>query len=79
MRMIDKAQSLPFINICFALSGGSTKEMPIIQPQIFSLNIQRGIAAIMIFRDAERADNISAASTKNIAKRKWRGSLGAHL
>lgn len=64
-------QNLGFRKTSFSLAGGGTKRIPIARPQIVSWKNKNNICAVVIFRDEERGNKISVASTNNIYKNEW--------
>ncbi|WP_198170094.1 BNR repeat-containing protein [Mucilaginibacter arboris] len=66
-----KVQNLGFRKTAFSLSGGGTKSIPISRPQILASQKSNHLAAILIFRDAERGSKVSAAISSDLEKGKW--------
>lgn len=66
-----KVQDLGFRKTPFSLSGGGTKRIPIARPQVMVWRTGKRIAAVMVFRDAERQDKVSIALNKDIRKGHW--------
>ena len=60
-------QNTGFRKTAFSLSGMGTKHIPISRPQIVSY--KRG--AVLIFRDEERGNKVSAAINKNVKTNHW--------
>jgi hypothetical protein len=56
----------------FTLEGLGTRRIPISRPQVL-INAQRGrLRVAVVFRDAERADRISVATTDNLQNNNWK-------
>lgn len=55
----------------FTLSGTGTKRIPISRPQIIGWNNNNKIRLALIFRDAERGNAISVATTNVINSSRW--------
>ena len=55
----------------FTLSGGGTKRILISRPQVVA-DISKKLRLILLFRDSERGDKVSAAICDNPQKGKWR-------
>ena len=66
-----QVQDLGFRKTPFSLSGGGTKRIPIARPQIMVWRKGRNVAAVMVFRDAERSDKVSVALKNDITKGNW--------
>jgi BNR repeat-containing family member len=64
-------QNTGFRKTVFSLSGAGTKRIPISRPQILSFKKGNTNAVILIFRDEERGNKVSAAVNNNINKNKW--------
>jgi hypothetical protein len=56
----------------FSLSGMGSKRIPISRPQIIAGRIRNKAAAVLLFRDEERASLVSAAICRNLRKPTWR-------
>lgn len=56
----------------FSLSGAGTKKIPISRPQIIAFSRNGKSKVIVIFRDEERGNRISAAISENLAANVWR-------
>jgi hypothetical protein len=56
----------------FSLSGGGTKRIPISRPKVMVSNKDGRTRVLMIFRDEERGDKISVASTEDLAHGGWK-------
>lgn len=66
-----QVQDLGFRKTPFSLSGGGTKRIPIARPQVMVWRKGRRVAALMVFRDAERGNKVSIAMKKDLAKGNW--------
>lgn len=55
----------------FSLSGAGTKRIPISRPQILVRSKEQQPEVVVIFRDSERGDRVSAAVTEDITKGVW--------
>lgn len=67
-----QVRNLDFRKTPFSLSGGGTKRIPISRPQIVVWNKGRKVNAVLLFRDAERGNKVSAALLSDIRKAKWK-------
>lgn len=56
----------------FSLSGAGTKKIPISRPQIVAFSRRGNAKVIVIFRDQERGNKVSAAISENLAADVWR-------
>lgn len=56
----------------FTLAGGGTKRIPISRPQIVIRKVGGKERGIVIFRDIERGDKVSAAICNDLPEGKWR-------
>jgi len=57
----------------FSLSGAGTKRIPISRPQVLSFQKKKGVWTVVLFRDEERGNKVSAAFNKNIRKHnRWK-------
>ncbi len=63
-----RIRNLDFRTTAFSLSGAGTKRIPVSRPQV----VASGKGCILIFRDEERENRISAAICKNLKRNKWR-------
>ncbi len=66
-----QAQNTAFRKTAFSLSGMGTKRIPIARPQLVCWQKGKATAALLVFRDAERGDKVSAAFSSNIQNGKW--------
>lgn len=66
-----KVNDLGFRSTNFSLSGQGTKQIPISRPQLICMNKGKLVQLALVFRDAERGDKVSVATTKNIAANQW--------
>nr|WP_294900083.1 BNR repeat-containing protein [uncultured Pedobacter sp.] len=66
-----KTRSLDFRKTSFSLSGGGTKQIPISRPQILVKGKGNNASILLIFRDEERGNKVSALSLKKITDAKW--------
>ncbi len=66
-----KNSSLGFRTTPFSLSGQGTKKIPVSRPQIITWQIKNKQHAALIFRDTERGEKISAATTTDISSNDW--------
>ncbi|HEX5167974.1 MAG TPA: BNR repeat-containing protein [Cyclobacteriaceae bacterium] len=55
----------------FSLSGGGTKKIPISRPQVVVQKISQKIKVVMIFRDSERGNKVSAAIKDDLETGSW--------
>lgn len=55
----------------FTLGGLGTRRIPISRPQVLVTAIDRKIKVLLIFRDAERGNRISLATTDNLQQNRW--------
>jgi hypothetical protein len=55
----------------FTLSGGGTKRIPISRPRLLISNKNDKVQGILIYRDAEQGDKVSAAICNDITQGKW--------
>ena len=55
----------------FSLSGGGTKRIPMSRPQILITNKTGKVQALLLYRDLEQGDQVSAASCQDIMVGKW--------
>ena len=56
----------------FSLSGAGTKKIPISRPQIVAFSPESGKTKIVVvFRDEERGNLVSAATSENLAENSW--------
>lgn len=67
-----KVNDLGFRTTDFSLSGQGTKQIPISRPQLICMNKGKQVQLALVFRDKERGDKVSVATTKNIAANQWR-------
>lgn len=65
-----KTRNLDFRKTPFSLSGGGTKQIPISRPQILVKGKGAKASVLLIFRDEERGNKVSALSLKNM-QAKW--------
>ncbi len=63
--------NLGFRKTPFSLSGAGTKRIPIARPQMVSWQQNGKLAAALIFRDEERGNTVSMASTKDLSNPNW--------
>lgn len=61
-----------FRKTAFSLSGGGTKRIPISRPQIIAWKEKRKTAVAVIFRDEERGNKVSVATTDDIRSNDWK-------
>ena len=55
----------------FSLSGVGTKRIPIARPQVMTGSRRNKTALLMVFRDAERGNKVSAVVMNGVKKQKW--------
>jgi rhamnogalacturonyl hydrolase YesR len=67
-----KVQQVSDRKQAFSLSGGGTKRIPISRPKVMVSNKDGRTRVLMIFRDEERRDKISVASTEDLAHGGWK-------
>ena len=65
------AANLGFRTTPFSLSGGGTKRIPISRPQLVAWPSGKTLSAAIMFRDAERGDKVSVATSRDISNNKW--------
>jgi len=65
------AQQISDRKTAFSLSGGGTKRIPISRPRILIANKNGKVQGVLIYRDTEQGDKISAAICSDITKGKW--------
>lgn len=63
--------SLKNRSTAFSLSGGGTKKIPISRPQLVCWQKGNAIAGVLIFRDLERGNKVSIATSDDLAKTNW--------
>ena len=63
---------LNFRKTAFTLSGVGSKRIPIARPQVMVKGKGRNAAVLMIFRDNERGNRVSAVTIDKINNRKWK-------
>ena len=63
---------LNFRKTAFTLSGVGSKRIPIARPQVMVKGKGRNAAVLMIFRDNERGNRVSAVTIDKINHRKWK-------
>jgi hypothetical protein len=66
-----KVRNLGFRQTGFSLSGAGTKRIPVSRPQIVAWQSGKLLAAMLVFRDAERGSRVSAAICHDISKNNW--------
>jgi hypothetical protein len=66
-----KTANLGFRKTAFSLKGEGTKRIPISRPQIVATGNGNALRAILLFRDAERGNKVSAAICNDLSKSKW--------
>lgn len=66
-----KVLNLAFRKTAFTLGGTGTKRVPISRPQIVSWKKGRSYGAALIFRDEERGNGVSVATSNNVNENKW--------
>ncbi|MGC4104276.1 BNR repeat-containing protein [Ferruginibacter sp.] len=66
-----KVSNTGFRKTAFSLSGAGTKRIPISRPQLISFKNRDTHAVILLFRDEERGNKVSAAINKNINAGEW--------
>ncbi|MEO5910988.1 MAG: BNR repeat-containing protein, partial [Pelobium sp.] len=66
-----KSKSLDFRKTPFSLSGSGTKSIPISRPQILVKGKGSTASTLLIFRDEERGNKVSALSLKKIDDAQW--------
>ena len=64
-------QNTGFRKLKFSLSGTGTKRIPVSRPQIISFKKGSSNAVLLIFRDEERGNVVSAAINSNIHFNNW--------
>ncbi|WP_290797568.1 BNR repeat-containing protein [Flavihumibacter sp. UBA7668] len=64
-------QNLGFRKTPFSLSGMGSKRIPISRPQLIAGQIGKKTAVVLLFRDEERGNRVSAAICTNLKKQKW--------
>jgi hypothetical protein len=55
----------------FSLSGGGTKAIPIARPQLLVSQDGGPASGLLVFRDRERGDKVSAVRIADFAARRW--------
>lgn len=66
-----KIRNLNFRKTPFSLSGGGTKSIPVSRPQVLVKGKGSNASVLLIFRDEERGNKVSALSLKSVADAKW--------
>ena len=66
-----KVNKLAFRKTPFSLSGGGTKKIPISRPQLICWAAKNKIAGALIFRDVERGNKVSIATSNDISTEIW--------
>ena len=66
-----RVQNTAFRKTAFSLGGVGTKRVPIARPQLVCWQKGKATTAVLVFRDAERGDKVSAAFSSNIQNGKW--------
>lgn len=66
-----KELELSFRKTAFSLSGMGTKRIPISRPQVLARGRGDKASVLLIFRDEERDNKVSAAVINKIKKRNW--------
>ena len=75
--------TLDFRSLPFSLSGEGTKRIPIARPQVMVKGSNKNVSVLIVFRDEERGNRVSAVTIKKIKKLKWKitdltnGSVGS--
>jgi hypothetical protein len=69
-----KVSNLSFRKTPFSLSGAGTKSIPISRPQIIAWRNGKKQSAAIIFRDAERGNQVSIAQSSDITGSNWKVS-----
>jgi hypothetical protein len=67
-----KVQNTGFRTTAFSLSGMGTKRIPIARPQLLVGGSAKKPPVAIIFRDSERENKVSVATSKNLNHQKWR-------
>jgi hypothetical protein len=67
-----QVQNLGFRKTAFSLSGTGSKRLPISRPQIIAWNNGKKLAAMIVFRDDERKQKVSAAINVDMNKNSWK-------
>jgi BNR repeat-containing family member len=67
-----KVNDLGFRKTNFNLSGMGTKQIPIARPQLVCKQSGNKTILLLVFRDEERGNAVSIASTKNAHPKKWK-------
>ena len=66
-----KLNNLGFRQTAFSLSGTGTKAIPISRPQVVVLTAAERQKTFLIFRDSERGNKVSVATTENLETNRW--------
>lgn len=66
-----KVNSLNTRKTAFSLSGGGTKKIPISRPKLISFTRNNKSCVALIFRDQERGNKVSVATTTDLGKAEW--------
>ena len=66
-----KLNNLGFRQTAFSLSGAGTKAIPISRPQVVVLTGTDRQKTLLIFRDSERGNKVSVATTENLDTNGW--------
>lgn len=67
-----QVNNLGFRKTAFSLSGAGTKRIPIARPQIVAWDKNGKLAAALIFRDEERGNKVSVATTQDLNSDQWK-------
>ena len=67
-----QVSNLHFRKTAFSLSGAGTKRIPIARPQIIAWQQGNILKAVLIFRDEEQGNKVSAAITNNLSSNNWK-------
>ncbi len=65
------SKNLGFRTTPFSLSGIGTKSIPISRPQVMVKGTGKNVSGLMIFRDIERNESVSAVVIEKLKKKKW--------
>lgn len=66
-----RSQNTAFRKTPFSLGGTGTRRIPIARPQLVCRQSGGATAAVLVFRDAERGDKVSAAFSSDIQNGQW--------
>ena len=64
--------TLDFRSTPFSLSGAGSKRIPVARPQVIVKGSGENASVILVFRDEERGNKVSAVTIKKIKKHQWK-------